>query len=364
MLLGVHLCVGSRCDASSSSTTALASPSSHSSRAASRQALCPAWRRVWRRRALLGRGEPVDGKWNKGRWPAGRPDEIERKYSVGGQPTMRRGDPDDADGGGRRRRRGSAGGDGVTIRHHTVQQSWFLNSFIFASRPWSTDKPRSVDYNFAGEQTLANGDAASGADGTAPLPNTSNGCGLSNAQRRAVIEEWKEVKRNVKRERRAARWTDEQRARAEALMSERSSRQVRVSIEPLGRASLRLTCMLEVHEGIFLPLGRARRGTRVPKPVAPSEGRAARMESVTIAPPSPGREHSQRTPRGHLSVPLSFKRPAEPNGDWLSIRAHEVSRASKACLGTWYRCGRLGKRRVEGSALLLKRYGLSAESMW
>lgn len=267
----------------------------------------------------------VDGKWNKGRWVgrSGR-DEIERKYSVWVDNLSKcvECDPDDADGGGGGGGGGeAAGGDGVTIRHHTVQQSWFLNSFIFASRPWSTDKPRSVDYNFAGEQTLANGDAASGADGTAPLPNTSNGCGLSNAQRRAVIEEWKEVKRNVKRERRAARWTDEQRARAEALMSERSSRQVRVSIEPLGRASLRLTCMLEVHEGIFLPLGRRTKGHKgAPKPVAPSEGRAARVESVTIAPPSPEAGALTANAARPSLCAVELKRPAEPNGDWLSIR--------------------------------------------
>ena len=145
--------------------------------------------------------------------------------------------------------------NGVSIQLHKVQESWYLNSFIFASRPWSSALPLSVAYTFSGNH----GDLAAAASGMAPLPNTSNGCGLSSAQRKAVIEEWKEVKRNEKRNRRASRWTDEQRAKAAAMNADREARCVRVSLEPLGKAALRLTCMLEVHEGIFIPLGRSRR---------------------------------------------------------------------------------------------------------
>ena len=141
---------------------------------------------------------------------------------------------------------------GVSVQLHTVQHSWFLNSFIFASRPWSSAPPKSSSYKYDGTDA----EAAAADAGVAPAPNTSNSCGLSASQRAAVIAEWKAEKRDVKRERRALNWSDEQRAKAEAMRWDRESRWIKVRIEPLSSKSLRLSCMLEVHDNVFVPLGR------------------------------------------------------------------------------------------------------------
>ena len=75
----------------------------------------------------------------------------------------------------------------------------------------------------------------------------------------AVIERWREEKREVRRERRRGRWTDEQRAEADrkALASGRRVARgpIKVVLRAEGADRVGLEVSLEVDAGVFVPSG-------------------------------------------------------------------------------------------------------------
>ena len=217
------------------------------------------------------------GKWCRGTWVngAGRP-ELERKFGTWVDNLSRciecdddaegsGGDADgDADGDGNGGGGGDGGGSSVRVEQHAVQPKWFLNSFIFASRQWSREPPRSSSAAAGGSQQgqgsqpgqgsggVAGGPAAGGP--SAGMPNMSNSSHVSASKKLQVVAEWKATVRHEKRLRRLAKRTEEQRACAERMHVEREARALRVVVEPLGRARLCVHCVLEVHHGTFIEL--------------------------------------------------------------------------------------------------------------
>ena len=171
------------------------------------------------------RAVAVTGRWNRGKWVGGAgKDELERKYGLWVHNLSRcvecageecDGTADDAGTG--------AGTDaGTAVEYHRVQPSWFLNSFIFGTRPWSAAPPRSLSYVAANNAHAAEGAPAGAPVGASPLthtPNTSNKSGLSAARRAQVIEDWNASRRAEKHTRRMGRKTPEQRMVAEALLA-------------------------------------------------------------------------------------------------------------------------------------------------
>lgn len=202
------------------------------------------------------------GKWNKGKWVNGASrDELERKFGlwVNNLSLCVECDPADAAEG----ERGTSGrgtaeaASCVQVQRHIVQPRWFLNDFIFARRPWSAEPPRSSAYQPAAPATLL--DTATKA---APLlppadtvrpPNTSNSSGLSEAQRKEVLDLWLAGRREEKRLRRLRNRTAEQQAAGDAKAHERRGRLLRIRLEPESGTSLHVQMLLEVHDNAWVP---------------------------------------------------------------------------------------------------------------
>ena len=207
------------------------------------------------------RAVAVTGRWNRGKWVGGAgKDELERKYGLWVHNLSRcvecageecDGTADDAGTG--------AGTDaGTAVEYHRVQPSWFLNSFIFGTRPWSAAPPRSLSYVAANNAHAAEGAPAGAPVGASPLthtPNTSNKSGLSAARRAQVIEDWNASRRAEKHTRRMGRKTPEQRMVAEARWRAYVYAPIHVRLEVLGAAQVQLCCMLETHKDTYVRLG-------------------------------------------------------------------------------------------------------------
>ena len=96
--------------------------------------------------------------------------------------------------------------------------------------------------------------ASAAAARPTPTHNTTNGSGVSEARRMQLLDAWGEERRREKRERRLSRRTAEQRQSAADKEQERlASGTLRVRVEVLGRASVRLRLLREVHEGALVP---------------------------------------------------------------------------------------------------------------
>ena len=85
--------------------------------------------------------------------------------------------------------------------------------------------------------------------------NQSNHAHVSEAQRIALVAEWEEKKRQIKRDRRAQRRSAGEQMMALKKQTERvASGRLRVTIAPLGGNRLQLRCELETHAGAFVEL--------------------------------------------------------------------------------------------------------------
>ena len=122
----------------------------------------------------------------------------------------------------------------VVVETHSVQSSWFLNKFVFATRAWSCAPP----------SFLAGG---------AP---TAQASAAAEERRAARLAEYKSQRRKEKHERRLANKSVHERAEIERLRPERElrDRRVTLTITPLSCAQLQLRCWLEVHTGTFVEL--------------------------------------------------------------------------------------------------------------
>mmetsp|Transcript_34589 Transcript_34589/g.110478 ORF Transcript_34589/g.110478 Transcript_34589/m.110478 type:complete len:243 (+) Transcript_34589:688-1416(+) len=154
----------------------------------------------------------VAGKWQRGKWVGGASrQELQRKFAVWVDNLSRCVECDVEGGGGEGgEEAGGAGRGVVAVEQHRVQSLWFLNDFIFCSRPWAALAPRS-----ATSAAHAAGPEASGTLAAVPAPNRSNGAGVSEARRAAVVANFDEARREAKRARRAGRRGDAERAAAE-----------------------------------------------------------------------------------------------------------------------------------------------------
>ena len=218
----------------------------------------------------------VAGKWQRGKWVGGASrQELQRKFAVWVDNLSRCVECDVEGGGGEGgEEAGGAGRGVVAVEQHRVQSLWrlsscretsrdlgthhrrrcerrFLNDFIFCSRPWAALAPRS-----ATSAAHAAGPEASGTLAAVPAPNRSNGAGVSEARRAAVVANFDEARREAKRARRAGRRGDAERAAAERRRAAREGRAVRLELAPCGPSSVLLRCLVEVHDGTLVELGR------------------------------------------------------------------------------------------------------------
>eukprot|EP00966_Prymnesium_polylepis_P031289 727571-Prymnesium_polylepis.1 len=169
----------------------------------------------------------VAGRWQRGSWvgSAGK-EELERKYRTWVDNLGLCVDCGDDEGAAADGVDGGGSG-GVVVESHRVHP--VLDRFIFASRRWSADPPRGA---------------------------SSNDCGVDDARRRALMAEWEAKRRQVKRERRSARRSDDERAQNERTRAARETSALRIALEPLpgGERAARLRFVLEVHRGTCVPL--------------------------------------------------------------------------------------------------------------
>lgn len=174
----------------------------------------------------------VDGKWNRGKW-VGRSarEEVESKFHcwVDNLSKCIRAVDDTSS---------------VSVESHVVQTGWFQNLFIFSERQWRADPPYSARHSQASGAGIG-GEAEAGLLGEVgeagkagevrlnvlPPPNTSNSCGLSEARKEAIIGAWREEKKEARRQRRAARWSAEQRERARRIADAREGDALCVTID-------------------------------------------------------------------------------------------------------------------------------------
>lgn len=208
----------------------------------------------------------VTGRWNRGQWVGGASrDELERKYgtwvtnlSQCVECAAGEDEKSDADAGG------ATADASTTIEHHQVQPSWFLNTFIFAVRPFRHAPPRSATY-VASMTNAPDGQGQAPSPSPVPAapeltlstgstPNTSNGPGLSASRRAALVEQWNEARRAEKRTRRLGRMTAGERAAALAKWNAMVLAPIHVKLEVLGARRVQLSCMLEVHRDKFVRL--------------------------------------------------------------------------------------------------------------
>ena len=184
------------------------------------------------------------GKWNKGKWVNGASrTELEKKFRswVSNLSLCVECAPDAPE------------GSEVRTEHHLVQEKWFLNDFIFARRPWSTQPPRSAAYTHADQATASD----SPVEGAPRLLNMSNSSGVTDLRRKEILEEWHAGRREEKRMRRLANRTPEQIAAAQAKIYERRGRVLRAQIEVLSSHTVNLQLFVEVHESRWVRFGRA-----------------------------------------------------------------------------------------------------------
>ena len=214
----------------------------------------------------------VVGKWNQGNWHGASRIELERKYHIWVANLSKcvecaeeLGDGNEADGGaaaGAAAASAAAAGaaaagtsliearahegeppversraraaSSVVVETHSVQSSWFLNKFVFATRAWSCAPP----------SFLAGG---------AP---SAQAAAAAEERRAARLAEFKSQRRKEKHERRLANKSVDERAEIERLRPERElrDRRVTLTITPLSFAQLQLRCWLEVHTGTFVEL--------------------------------------------------------------------------------------------------------------
>ena len=129
-----------------------------------------------------------------------------------------------------------ASGRGVSVEVHMVQPRWFLNRFIFASRPWSPAPPLSS----------APAAGASPTEGTCNTvaPNQSNSSGVTAARRDELLAELAERKRTAKRERRLQRRRGDECNEEATPTGACEALLVGLTIEPVGRALVRVHCTL------------------------------------------------------------------------------------------------------------------------
>ncbi|KAL3927361.1 MAG: hypothetical protein SGPRY_002857 [Prymnesium sp.] len=174
----------------------------------------------------------VDGKWNRGKW-VGRSarEEVESKFHCwvdNLSKCIRAVDHTSS----------------VSVESHVVQTGWFQNLFIFSERQWRADPPYSARHSHASGAGIG-GEVEAGLLGEVgeagkagevrlnvlPPPNTSNSCGLSEARKEAIIGAWREGKKEARRQRRAARWSAEQRERARRIADAREGDALCVTID-------------------------------------------------------------------------------------------------------------------------------------
>lgn len=207
------------------------------------------------------------GKWKRGKWVggAGR-DELERKFHSWTYNLSKCVDCDEDEGEAKcvecNDGNGYAGGAvgaapasrgagtlGVRVETHCVQERWFLNSFIFGTRRWSSS---GCAARAAPPGSMA---AAASSTGAAAALNTSNGSGVSEAHRAALLAEFEEKKRQQKRDRRSGKRSVDKQAMCDAKRAERDANPLVVTVEALSGTRVALRCLLEVHRGTYVELG-------------------------------------------------------------------------------------------------------------